>query len=129
MEPTTPYDSTSGQQAPPPQGYFDTHYAGSSQFGKVQDMNPRTNTYAIVSLVSAFVISPLAVIFGHLSLKQIKSTGEQGRGMAIAGLVLGYLGILVAVAYIVFFVVVLGMAANEMGVPGGGSVTIEELGG
>lgn len=127
MEPTTPYEGTSGQQAPPPpQGYFDTHYAGAPQFGKVQDMNPRTNTYAIVSLVSAFVISPLAVIFGHLSLKQIASTGEQGRGMAVAGLVLGYLGILVAVAYIVFFVVVFGMAANELET--GTTVTFEELG-
>jgi Domain of unknown function (DUF4190)/DUF1707 SHOCT-like domain len=34
-----------------------------------------------------------AVILGHLARGQIKQTGERGDGMAIAGLVLGYLGI------------------------------------
>jgi hypothetical protein len=34
-----------------------------------------------------------AVILGHLARTQIKRTGERGDGMAIAGLVLGYLGI------------------------------------
>ena len=34
-----------------------------------------------------------AVILGHLARQQIKRTGERGEGMAIAGLVLGYLGI------------------------------------
>jgi hypothetical protein len=34
-----------------------------------------------------------AVILGHAARSQIKRTGERGDGMAIAGLVLGYLGI------------------------------------
>ena len=34
-----------------------------------------------------------AVILGHLARAQIRQTGERGDGMAIAGLVLGYLGI------------------------------------
>ena len=34
-----------------------------------------------------------AVILGHVARAQIKRTGERGDGMAIAGLVLGYLGI------------------------------------
>jgi Domain of unknown function (DUF4190)/Domain of unknown function (DUF1707) len=34
-----------------------------------------------------------AVILGHLARAQIKRTGERGDGMAVAGLVLGYLGI------------------------------------
>ena len=33
------------------------------------------------------------IICGHISLSQIKKTGEQGRGMAIAGLIIGYVGI------------------------------------
>jgi hypothetical protein len=32
-----------------------------------------------------------AVLFGHLALNDIKATGKDGRGMAIAGLVLGYI--------------------------------------
>ena len=55
----------------------------------------RTNTLAIVSLVSAFLVSLVAVITGHIALKQIKRSNgaEKGRGLAIAGTVLGYLGI------------------------------------
>jgi hypothetical protein len=34
-----------------------------------------------------------AVILGHLARQNIKKTGERGDGLAIAGLVLGYLGI------------------------------------
>jgi hypothetical protein len=34
-----------------------------------------------------------AVILGHLARAQIKQTGERGDGMALAGLVLGYMGI------------------------------------
>lgn len=83
-------------------------------------MNPRTNAYAIVSLICAFVFSPLAIIFGHLSLKQIASTGEQGRGMAIAGLVLGYLSVLALLAYIVIVIVVMGTHT-------GGTETIKDL--
>lgn len=35
-----------------------------------------------------------AVILGHLARAQIRQTGERGDGMAVAGLVLGYMGIL-----------------------------------
>jgi len=34
-----------------------------------------------------------AVILGHLARGQIRQTGERGDGMAVAGLVLGYLAI------------------------------------
>ena len=38
--------------------------------------------------------SILAVIFGHIALSQIrKNPSIQGRGMAIAGLVLGWVGV------------------------------------
>ena len=46
---------------------------------------------AIASLVCAFLFAPLGIVFGHISLSQIKRTGEEGRGLAIAGLVIGYL--------------------------------------
>jgi peptidyl-prolyl cis-trans isomerase B (cyclophilin B) len=43
--------------------------------------------------VLAFFISLGAIITGHIALSQIKRTGEGGRGLAIAGLVLGYIGL------------------------------------
>jgi len=50
-----------------------------------------TNTMAILSLVFAFVFSPVGIIMGHIAKKQIKQTGEQGDGLATAGLVISYI--------------------------------------
>ena len=66
---------------------------------------PKTNTLAIVSLVLAFFISLGAIICGHIALSQIKKTGENGRGLAMAGLILGYVGLVLGFIVIVFSIV------------------------
>lgn len=67
---------------------------------------PPTNTLAILALVLSFIVSIAGIICGHLALAQIKRTGEAGRELALAGLIVGYvttgLGILIAIASIVF---------------------------
>lgn len=73
---------------------------------------PRTNVLAIISLVSAFVVSLAAVITGHIALAQIKRTGENGRGLALAGLIIGYVGI---AAGVLFFIIWLGLFFSLMG--------------
>jgi hypothetical protein len=65
---------------------------------------PPTNTLAIVAFVLSFVVSVGAVICGHIALGQIKRTGEGGRGFAIAGLVIGYVGIGVTALIILFYI-------------------------
>ena len=63
-----------------------------------------TNGLAIAALVTGIVgVSLVAVILGHMAISQINKTGQQGKGMAIAGLVLGYLGMLFGI--IIFFAV------------------------
>lgn len=51
------------------------------------------NTLAVVSIATALssIGAVAAIITGHVSLAQIKRSNESGRGLAIAGLVLGYL--------------------------------------
>ncbi|MFP3467443.1 DUF4190 domain-containing protein [Leifsonia sp. SIMBA_070] len=49
-----------------------------------------TNPLAIVSFVLAFVLTVPAIVCGHVALRQISRTGEQGRGLALAGTILGY---------------------------------------
>src|SRR5271156_1422204 len=59
-----------------------------------------TSGMAVGSLISGiffffFPVALIAIVLGHLSLSEIKKSAGRisGRGMAIAGLVLGYLGV------------------------------------
>jgi uncharacterized membrane protein len=71
---------------------------------------PATNRMAIASLVCGlgqFVVGPVAIIpaivLGHMARRQIRRTGQRGAGLALAGLLLGWLvPILVAVAVLAF---------------------------
>lgn len=54
----------------------------------------RTNGMAVAAFVCPLVLCvlfPLGIIFGHIALSQIARTGEAGKGLAIAGLVISYL--------------------------------------
>jgi len=51
-----------------------------------------------------------AIILGHMARRQIRQTGEQGAGMAMAGLVLGYIGVALAVIALILIVVAVGAA-------------------
>jgi len=60
----------------------------------------RTNTLAVASLACGigqllvwFPASIAAIVLGHKARRQIRQTGEQGDGLARAGLILGYLGL------------------------------------
>ena len=67
------------------------------------------NVLSIISLVASIIFFHLVgIITGHIALSQIKKTGEQGKVLAIIGLVLGYLGIL---GVIIFTIAVVGFAA------------------
>ena len=59
---------------------------------------PRTSALAVVSLVFgilwlAWFGSLIAVITGHLAMRECRETGAGGNGLAVAGLALGYLGL------------------------------------
>jgi hypothetical protein len=41
----------------------------------------------------AWIGSVLALVFGYIALRQIRERNESGRGMAMAGVVLGWIGI------------------------------------
>jgi hypothetical protein len=63
----------------------------------VQQTNPRTSPLAIVALVLGFVFPLLAIPVEHVARAQIGRTGERGDGLALVGLVLGYLGLIAVV--------------------------------
>ncbi|GAA2125426.1 DUF4190 domain-containing protein [Actinomadura napierensis] len=55
----------------------------------------------LVGFVSCGLTSVLAIIFGHVAQGQIKRTHEEGSGMAIAGLILGYI---VTAGWVIFWI-------------------------
>ena len=77
---------------PPPPGGPPKIYPAAPQVERV-------NGFALASLVLGIVWlfwlgSLLAVIFGHIAISQMRSDETyRGKGMAIAGLVLGYVGL------------------------------------
>ncbi|MFD6163362.1 DUF4190 domain-containing protein [Nocardia sp. NPDC060256] len=66
-----------------------------------------TNSLAVVALVLGVCAGPLAIPFGHVARSQIRRTHEQGDGMALAGLILGYLSLATVLAVIIADLVIL----------------------
>jgi len=66
-------------------------------------------TLALIGIVFCFtpVLSVLAIVFGHLAQKRIKASQgtEGGQGLATAGLVVGYLTLVLSVAFWIFVAV------------------------
>ena len=72
----------------------------------------KLNTLAVVSIATALtsIGAVAAIITGHVALTQIKKSGESGRGLALAGTIVGYvtiafwiltsIGFLIAGAYL-----------------------------
>ncbi len=61
---------------------------------------PKTSGLAIASLVTGITcVAPLAIIFGHMAMSRIKKSAGQlaGHGLALAGTILGYVGLVVLV--------------------------------
>jgi hypothetical protein len=77
-------------------------------YGYAPYQQPTTNGLAVASMVLGilwiyWIGSILAIIFGFIAMSQIKERHQGGKGMATAGLVLGFigLGLLVLVVLIV----------------------------
>jgi Domain of unknown function (DUF4190) len=92
-EPTYP------QAPPPPPGYG---------YGGYPQPQTRSNGLAVASLVCGIigllifgvVLGPLAVVFGAIGLSRANQ-GASGKGMAIAGLVLGAVATILAIVLLV----------------------------
>lgn len=74
----------------------------------------QTNVWAIVSLVCSLAgiftgfTAIMGIVGGHIARKQIRTSGEEGDGLALAGLIIGYI---VAGAHVAFWVVYFGILA------------------
>jgi hypothetical protein len=73
---------------------------------------PRTNVLAIVAIVAGFMAPIAGIVTGHLALRQIARTGEEGRALALTGLIAGYA---LTAFSLVFFVIWLTMMFSFVG--------------
>ena len=73
-----------------------------------------TNSLAIVSLVAGvagyliphpFIAGIVAIVTGHQARRQIRRTGEGGSGMALAGLILGYVHLALSILLVLVLIV------------------------
>ena len=101
-----------GYQAAPPPGWVHPYAYGYGMPYRPQVSNGLAIASMVLGIVWVYWLgSILAIVFGHVALHQIKRNPHQtGRGMAIAGLVLGYLGVAVLVLVIIAFVAAVGSA-------------------
>jgi hypothetical protein len=60
----------------------------------------RVNDFAVLSLIVAVILAPAGIPLAIIALRQIKRTGERGRGLALAGL---WIGIAVTAIYVLAF--------------------------
>ena len=107
-----------GQQNGYPQPYGQQGY-NAPAYGYTAA--PRVNPLAIVALVSSlvglFVIPVIGqivgIITGHISLKQVKTTGERGRGMALSGVLIGYISLGLGILLIVLTAIIIATTGGS----------------
>ena len=109
-----------GTAAPPAYQPVPTTPPGLAPYsttGAAYSYAPRTNPLAIASLavsLGALLVGLLAsiagIVLGHIALSQIRKRGEAGRGLALGGLISGYvIGGLMLLGTIAYFVFVFGL--------------------
>jgi hypothetical protein len=94
----------------PPPGYPPPGY-GAPGYPPVY-VRP-TNTMAILALVMAFVFAPAGLILGIVARKQIRETGEDGDGLALAGIIVGGIVTAIFVLFIVLWIVAFAAFADS----------------
>lgn len=118
--------SSGGEQPPPPQwgggpagsqpppGQPGQAYPGYPGYGYPYGRMPGTNGFAIAALVCAFVCSPLGLVFGIIARNQIRRTGQDGDGLALAGIIVSAVSIALAILWLVFVIAVFSSGGTSV---------------
>ena len=81
--------------------------ATGEKANSISTQGPRRNlTYIVMAGVAG-------AIMGHISLGQIKRTGEKGYGMALAGVIVGWVGVALAVIGVVIIIGLIGWSVEN----------------
>jgi peptidyl-prolyl cis-trans isomerase B (cyclophilin B) len=88
------------QPLPPQQPQYQTPYQAQ----------PGYNTMSIVAFIVTFFVSVVGIILGFIALSQIKRTGEQGRGLALAAIIIGFVALALGIIFTIIFIAIAASA-------------------
>lgn len=95
-----------------PQASSGHHPYPYDQSGYPAPYEPRkTNQYAIMALICAFMLGPVGIYLGMKAKKEIAASGEDGEGLATGGVIVGWIntGLLaLSCALVIFYVLIVG---------------------
>lgn len=66
--------------------------------------SPRVNVLAVLALILGCLLSPLAALFGHIAVGQIRASGERGLVAAWIAVALGYIWLVTLTVLVIAFV-------------------------
>lgn len=119
---TSQYPAPEYPQPEYPQTADYSQPADYAQPGYPQQVQPSTattlaytNTFALVSIITAFLSPIAAIVFGHMALSQIKRTGDAGRGLALTGLIIGYAYFVMIALFVLFYLSMIGIMIASFG--------------
>lgn len=97
-----PYGGQPAQQSP--------YGQPQPQYGGYGQAEPRWNVLAIVGFVLSFIVTIAGLVVSIIAYVQIRKTGDKGRGLALAGIIISAVFIVLS---IVFSIVLFSAAANS----------------
>ena len=112
QEPQQPY-----QQAPYQQNGYQQNAYQQAPYQEAQayyytPVSPPTDGFSVAALVLGILgFNVFAIVFGIIGLNRTSSGQYSGRGMAIAGIVLGSLTLIALIFVFIFFFALIGAAA------------------
>lgn len=100
LQPTWKYCITCGTRTSVPL----TGVVPSALRPDAADDGRRVNVLAVLALILGCLLSPLAALFGHIAVWQIKMSGERGLVAAWIAVVLGYIWLVAAAVLVIAYV-------------------------
>ncbi|WP_022892874.1 DUF4190 domain-containing protein [Agromyces subbeticus] len=71
------------------------------------------NVLSIVGFVLSLIgFNVVAIVLGFIALNQVKKTGERGRGLAIAAIIIGFVYIVIGIIFFVVFASIIASNPN-----------------
>lgn len=130
-QPPTPQFSPQPGQYPPPPQQPDPYQPQATAYQQQPGQYPQPGQYqqpteimAILGLIGSFVFWPAGLVLSILASKKIKKTGAQGKGLALAGLIVSCVAAAITVIYVVIGIIgIIGIIATVTLANSAGTIT------